>query len=271
MSRCCYILLLLLSIVGLSTCRTAVEGYRAVQLVADQRPAAQRVKSIADRQVDWQTFSAKGRFAIAGGEEMLASMQMRMVRDRYILISLRGGMGIEGGRIFITPDSLYIIDKINKCYVADVPAVFTAGLPVSLGNLQDVLLCRTFATGNEARVGEVDEYGDFSTSIIADDGATFSFSFDCFNLLDAMVAVRSDGLASCSTGYDDYIETDFGIVATSLSIISRSRDYRINMQAEYSPSSIMWNKQVDDKLSIPSGYSRIEAYALLQQFNSKFY
>ena len=202
---------------------------------------------------------------------MSASMQMRMVRDRYILISLRGGMGIEGGRIFITPDSLYIIDKINKCYVADVPAVFTAGLPVSLGNLQDVLLCRTFATGNEARVGEVDEYGDFSTSIIADDGATFSFSFDCFNLLDAMVAVRSDGLASCSTGYDDYIETDFGIVATSLSIISRSRDYRINMQTEYSPSSIMWDKQVDDKLSIPSGYSRIEAYALLQQFNSKFY
>lgn len=269
--RCRHILLSLLALVALTTCRTAVESYRPVQLIADQRPTTLRAQAIADRQAQWQTFAAKGRFAITGGEEMSASMLLRMVRDRYIFISLRGNMGIEGGRIFITPDSLYIIDKVNKCYIADVPAVFTAGMPISLGDLQDVLLCRTFATGDNAQVGETNEYGDFSTSILADDGTSFSFTFDCFNLLDAMVAVRSDGLASCAAGYDDYVETDRGVVATSLSITSRSRDFKIAMEAEYSPSSITWDKQADDALSIPSNYHRIEAYTMLQNFNSKIY
>lgn len=269
--HCRHILLSLLALAALTTCRTAVESYRPVQLVADQRQAAVRAEAIASNQAQWQTFSAKGRFAITGGEEMSASMLMRMVRDRYIFISLRGNMGIEGGRIFITTDSLYIIDKVNKCYVADVPAVFTAGMPVTLGQLQNVLLCRTFATGSNAQVSEANEYGDFSTSIVADDGTTFNFTFDCFNLLDAMMAVRSDGLASCAAGYDDYVETDRGVVATSLSIISRSRDFKIAMEAEYSPSSITWDKEADDTLSIPSSYRRIEAYTMLQHFNSKIY
>lgn len=262
------LLLALLSMTLLATsCRTGSEGYRAVSLKVDNRSTEQRLKSITDGYSQWQTFTAKGRFSISGREEMSASMQMRMTCDQYIYISLRGGMGIEGGKIFITPDSLYIIDKINKCYVADEISAFTAGIPITLGSLQRLLLCRTFGSPDAM---PADSNGRFTAATTTGNGTAYRFNFNRHNLLDLASATSNDRLASCNVGYSGYIETSRGgIVATSIAIISQMQGTQITMQAEYSPASISWNRPLDDRLSIPASYRRADARLLLQQLGNE--
>ncbi len=262
------ILLILLSMMLFATsCRTTGDGYKAVALKIDNRDTGLRLKSITDGYRQWQTFTAKGRFSITGSEEMSASMQMRMTCDRYIYISLRGGMGIEGGKIFITPDSLYIIDKINKCYVADEISTFTAGIPITLGSLQQLLLCRTFGSPDAL---PADADGRFSATTGAGDGAEYRFNFNRHNLLDLASATSNDELASCNVGYSGYIDTrQGGILATSIAIISQMQGLQITMQAEYSPESITWNRPLDDRLSIPASYRRADTRILLQQLGNE--
>lgn len=253
----------------LTACRTTIESFRAVQLVVDGRPAQQRFKSITDNYHEWQTFSVKGRFSISDYEGLSASMQLRMVNGRYVYISLRGGMGIEGGRIFITGDSIYIVDKINKCYVADVVSAFTAGIEIPLEALQGLLIGRAFGIEN-AVIGGVGGDGSFMVSTTGNDETCYRFIFDCYNLFSTMVADSGTGYSSCSAGYDGYVETSHGIVATSWAIVSRLQDgAQVIMQAEYSPSSIVWNREMNDKFSINANYNRIDTNQLLQQLGNE--
>lgn len=269
MPRCKLIsLLLLLSLTVLTTCRTTTGSYRAVTLVTDDRNTTERFESITDSYKAWETFTVKGRFTVAGNENAAsASMQMRMARGRYIYISLRGGMGIEGGKIFITGDSLHIVDKLNRCYIADDITAFTAGIPVSVDALQDVMLCRAFGT-DEAEISEA-LAGSF-TATCTDNGIySRTFMFNRYNLLDLTSLSADNGRTTCHVGYADYVDTDRGIVATSVAIVSALQGSPVTMQATFTPASIVWDNPIDDKLTIPASYTRVDIHTLLQQLENE--
>lgn len=252
------------------SCRTVTEGYRPVSPTIDTRDALTRLESIIGSYSQWHSFSAKGRFGISGQDgEISASMQMRMLNNRYIYISLRGGMGIEGGKIYITPDSLFIIDKINKCYVADKMSTFTAGIPISLESLQNILLCRAFGIDTGKAAVHADDKGSIGASASDGNGTAFNFTFDCYNMLGSMSATK-DGMPSlCSAGYDNYIETDAGgVIATTIAIITRLQGSDITMSARYEPSSIVWNATLNDNLSINHKYRCIDADMLIKQLSN---
>ena len=253
-SRVSFILPMLVLMLLHVSCRTVTEGYRPVSPTIDTRDALTRLESIIGSYSQWHSFSAKGRFGISGqDEEISASMQMRMLSNRYIYISLRGGMGIEGGKIYITPDSLFIIDKINKCYVADKMSTFTAGIPISLESLQNILLCRAFGIDTGKAAVHADDKGSIGASASDGNGTA-----------------TKDGISSlCSAGYDNYIETDAGgVIATTIAIITRLQGSDITMSARYEPSSIVWNAPLNDNLSINHKYRCIDADMLIKQLSN---
>lgn len=64
----------------------------------------------------FETFSGKAKIAVTiDSEQNEYTSTIRMNNDSAIWISM-GQMGIEGVRVFITPDSIRIIDKINRKY-----------------------------------------------------------------------------------------------------------------------------------------------------------
>ena len=231
---------MLLAVILLFTaCRTTSPGYRDVVPRADNRSAVERLASVTGSYSQWQTFTAKGRFTVSGRESLSASMQMRMAHD--------------------------------KCYVADEISLFTAGIPVTLGELQQLLLCRAFNAGSTPAMAMAAGNGGFAATTVADDSlATFTFAFDRYNLLGTVSASTSTGLASCNVGYSGYIDTDKGgIVATSIAIISQMQDTQLALQADYSPASIKWDSPLDDRLSIPPSYNRADAQSLLTQLGNE--
>lgn len=108
------LLLLSLSLAGCRSARhtTATEG----SATAD---GARLVETLVTRTPGVDCVDAKMRFALTvGDKDFSVGGNLRMKRDEVIQLSLVGFGIIEGGRLEFTPDSVLVIDRINRQYVS---------------------------------------------------------------------------------------------------------------------------------------------------------
>jgi len=94
--------------------------------------------------LDFSTFSAKidVDYENSTGKKYNVNAHLRMQKDSVIWISITAILGIEGMRLYITPDSVKMLDKQNKIYtVRDIAFLHEiTGLPLDFGTLQDLLI-----------------------------------------------------------------------------------------------------------------------------------
>lgn len=92
---------------------------------------------------EWQTMSAKLKVGYTNqkGKQPDFTANIRMKRDSVIWISLSNDIGIEGLRIFITPDSIQVLDKLANTYqqrpLLSIQEV--SQIPFSFADLQGLL------------------------------------------------------------------------------------------------------------------------------------
>lgn len=121
----------------LSGCRTVnITGGKIKEISLDEME-----QQMLQTQLQYTTFSAKAKVEVinnGGSTNINASIDMQ--KDIYIGISLRM-LGIEGARIFITPDSIKIIDRINqKYYPHDFSYLEESfGVAIDFKTLQDLI------------------------------------------------------------------------------------------------------------------------------------
>ena len=82
-------------------------------------------------------------------------------------------LGFEGVRISITPDSIKIIDRLNKQFYIEPFSYLNekAGMDITFGELENILLGKTIKMDNKSAIYSVLENGNHQ---IKYDGATFS-------------------------------------------------------------------------------------------------
>lgn len=101
-------------------------------------------KQVLDNHINFTTFSAKVDvdYKDTDGKEYNITAHLRMYKDSVIWFSVTGALGIEGLRAYITADSVKLLDKQNKEYVARSLSYLqdVIALPLDLVSLQDLLL-----------------------------------------------------------------------------------------------------------------------------------
>jgi hypothetical protein len=101
-------------------------------------------RSLLANQIEFTTFSAKidVDYEDAEGKKYNVNAHLRMHRDSIIWISITGPLGIEGLRALITEDSVKLLDKQNKTYIARSVSYLqdVTELPLDLSSLQDLLV-----------------------------------------------------------------------------------------------------------------------------------
>ena len=135
---------------------------------------------------DWQTMQTGGNIKLNAGSSFSSAIQVRMVRDQAIFISLRPMLGIEVGKLIITADSLYAVDKVHKRYVAEKVSILTSGVPVTVSDVQDMFLGRPFIIGKGIYNEQLESEMTFDTEggsivlipIEKYKGYGYAFSFD---------------------------------------------------------------------------------------------
>ncbi|MDQ2751468.1 MAG: DUF4292 domain-containing protein [Bacteroidota bacterium] len=110
----------------------------------DSATIIQNIVNRLDKQrIHFKTFSAKVKMDYDGNEGSgNATVYLRMQKDSLIWLSLTGALGIEGFRVMITPDSVKIMNKLQKI-IQYRPISFLQELtevPVDFANLQDILI-----------------------------------------------------------------------------------------------------------------------------------
>lgn len=94
--------------------------------------------------IDFRTFSGKLNVDYTGGDgkKYNVNANIRMYKDSAIWVAVNALLGIDAMRLFVTKDSVKLLDKLNKTYTArsvDYLQEVTS-LPLNLQNLQDLII-----------------------------------------------------------------------------------------------------------------------------------
>lgn len=74
--------------------------------------------SISVNEIKFDYLSAKAKIDFEGVKNKIsATANFRIQKDSVIWISLSPGLGVEVARIYICPDSISVLDKINRKYI----------------------------------------------------------------------------------------------------------------------------------------------------------
>ncbi|MBC7874498.1 MAG: DUF4292 domain-containing protein [Ferruginibacter sp.] len=101
-------------------------------------------KEVLGNHIGFTTFSGKIDldYEDAEGKRYNVNAHLRMYKDSVIWLSITAILGIEGLRVYITPDSVKILDKQNKIYTRRSVSFLqeVTALPLDLPALQDLLI-----------------------------------------------------------------------------------------------------------------------------------
>ncbi|UYZ57801.1 DUF4292 domain-containing protein [Hymenobacter latericus] len=135
MNRSWPLLLALAGSLALGACQRRAVPTKST---AATRPQAPEVRA---RNLEFTYLAAKGKAQInANGEQYTANLNVRMRKDSVIWVSA-SWLGIEGVRARITPDSVQVMNKLEKTYYAGNFDYLSRqfNVPVTFAQLQALL------------------------------------------------------------------------------------------------------------------------------------
>ena len=224
---------------------------------------------------DWQTLQTGGNITLNAGSNFSSSIQVRMVRDQAIYISLRPMLGIEVGKLLITADSLYAVDKVHKRYVAEKVSLLTAGIPVTVSDVQGIFLGRPFIIGkgtlNKSLAPQVATNSQGNDIVVSPTegykGYNYTFTFDnSKRIVTLNIVPQGSANAAYQVNYGDVRNTKAGNIAHSIKVNASVDKKKLDFTLTY--KGIDWNENVNIDRGIPNGYSRMNASSLFSIFSN---
>ncbi len=116
---------------------------RRIDSMALNSQAEKVIQKSHENRLDYDWFSS--RIKVEYNDNNLSqdfTAAVRMRRDSFLWISLQGPFGIEGGRILITHDSIFVINKLSNEYLRQPLSYLSKVMPMQtdLPQLQDFIL-----------------------------------------------------------------------------------------------------------------------------------
>lgn len=108
--------------------------------------------SMQEQAFDFQTMSARMQVELNFPKNKMSSrVDMKIIRDTALLLSVQPFLGIEAVRVEMTKDSILIVDRLNKRYVAEKYADLKGEMPITFNfyNLQALFINRIFLPGEQ--------------------------------------------------------------------------------------------------------------------------
>ncbi len=228
-------------------------------------------------QADWRTFKSGGNVEIGSSSKSLnSSMQMKMIRNKSIYVSLRPVLGIEAAKMLINGDSILLVDKLHKRYIYEKASLLTNGIPVTVGALQDIFLGRAFELGKGSLTQDMKD--DFTISVKDNkvvltpknqfNGFDYNFVYDSRNNIVSLNVIPSNsGASTYSVTYRKVQGSVAGKVATEASVSTKLNGNSLNLDLEY--KDMVWNESFTIDTNIPKNYKRIDGKDIMQLLGGK--
>lgn len=149
------ILLILVLFAGCKSKRKA--AHEAPHAAAAESSAMRRFELLQQNDISLAELSMQGSLqADMGGNSFSSAVSMKLQQNKQLWVSIKPMLGIEAFRALIRPDSIFLLDRINKQYTAKPFSYLQqiSGAPLTFAALQDVLLNNCgFLAGQKVQIG----------------------------------------------------------------------------------------------------------------------
>lgn len=241
---------------------------KSVKTARFTKDGIERVESTLARQFQYETFVGKADLMIlADGKRITSKAEVRMIKDKFIQISIQPLLGIEVARLTVSPDTLLLIDRMGKRYVCEELASLQHILPkeINFSALQSLLTNQIFDVNTPAvqpkdvaLLFEQKKEGDLLV-INSKNGRRVDYDFmlnpESYLIQTNVLTKSGVNLLDCK--YEDFRQVNDGKVfpfQTSLSFKLKGK--AVNAAMNY--SSVNVNKRTDISISVPNKYKKLK-------------
>jgi hypothetical protein len=211
--------------------------------------------------IDFETFSAKIKVHFEGsnGKRNDFTANIAMKKDSILWINITGPFGVNAFRALITPDSVKLLDKLEKTvrlrsvsYLQDI-----IHIPMTFTDLQNLLIGNpVFLDSNNITSYTI---GAKSVSLISI-GTLFkhflTINRDDYTLQHSKLDdVNANRARTADITYGDYQNSKSGIRFSTYRRITVSEKSKLDIELEY--KQFDFNQPVSFPFSIPKNYDRL--------------
>ena len=262
-----FFVLVIFALVSFASCKKSKET-----IGSNSKTQKGKVEEKIANSLYCQTFQSKVSVNFNDGKkDMSVTAQIKIITNNKIQISVQPLLGIELFKIEISNDSVKVLDKINKRYIAESYSEYRKYIPFDLGvsTLEALFLNRLFVPGED--VFEIRDFNEFKWRLSNNGDLTGEFkNTKYFNLmfnlnnssfLDKTTVAVSGGKHKLNWTYSQFQELegiDFPRVVKADYIGDKKN---ISLQIKYQKPEI--NRKINDSFEIPRSYQRVNASQIL--------
>lgn len=220
---------------------------------------------------DWHDVSMPVKLSLQQPSSMSVSGRARIIRGQSISLSLRF-LGLEVAQLYVDRDSIHASYRLKKIYLSESLSEIKNDFPLSLENIQDLLMGQAFLLG-DSRLSLDDinhlsfENTESGWNIIPDNtprNINYGFHFSADNHLSRCVAFTSDESVLAIAEYSDPLPSPAGLLASVADISVAKGSRKVQASISWNLGSAEWNTNFSNKWNTPKGYSRIRLSQLLK-------
>lgn len=271
-----FLLLAGIFIIGLHSCKSKKQ-------LASAAPLANKVEvdlftDVLNSQFHFRTFSSKLNLNLSSGTRSLSSRaNLRIVKDKAIEISIRPLVGIEMVRLHVDPDSLVLLDRMNKRFVKesieDVKEVYPVGFDYT--TLQSLFTNQMFVSGQPDVI--YSDYDKFLTGRVSnlyyllksvDDksGIEYSFTIDGNDRITFTRLVEPKENYAMDWQYENFVMGTYKTFPHKMNVALTSPKQKASVGLEF--SGILLDEDFELLVSIPGSYTRASISDILKILTS---
>jgi len=232
---------------------------------------------IITHEFQFTTFAAKLNMNLSNGSKSLSSKaNIRIIKDNALQISVQPLFGVEMFRFYMNPDTVMVVDRMNKRYVVEPVTSLKEMYPVGFDfyTMQSVFTNALFVSGKERP--ELPDYRKFQyartsdqcyyiTSKDAESGIDYSFTVNGDDRITFTHLMQPQKKQSLQWGYHNFIVLNNLIFPSKMNITLSSPSRKID--AELLFSDIATNEPIQLTMNVPGGYTRTSIDEILKIFS----
>ena len=269
--------ILFILIIGVYSCKSTKRITQADTALED-KTSSELFNDVLHKGLEYSTFSSKLNMTISTGTKTLSSKgSLKIVNNKAIQLSVQPLFGIEMFRLYVEPDHIIILDRMNKRYVKESFENIKGTSPMGFDyyTLQSLFTNKLFIP--EKTILSIQDYRKFKyaeteenyTLTARDKKSDVDYSFfvngnDQITLSELSMPKKDYSL---QWNYNEFSLMDNQFFPYEMKIEASTKKTKLN--TSISLSSISLNDPMTLETSIPTSYTRVELKEVLKMLADK--
>ncbi|MBK5720606.1 DUF4292 domain-containing protein [Dysgonomonas sp. Marseille-P4677] len=247
----------------------------ATEGTLEKKSHIQILEDALSSEIEYKTISTKGSIEFkAGSSSQKVPAVFKMIKDSILQASVRIPiLGGEAMRITFTPDSIIIIDRLKKQYVAErfSDSKVISNFDFNFYNLQSLFTNKLFIPGNrEVEKKDFSKYNISSANNVyllkakGKGNLSYNFAVDASNHIASTLIYNDKQNITLQWSYNEFVKDNSFIYPTKMEAKIDIEKKRLDVNINYDKLEIDKGVNIDN--SISTKYTKVDISDLMNTY-----